>query len=335
MLRDAIDFMRRGHIYLQTPSLREEVFDLIQRKLKEYLEAGDLEQTSTWLLILSNILDGVSSEARKDQALVEKARRFFGENREWVKGIAFRARSASSRYYPLYLLIKHLPRGNAFVSTDDQIDVYLLMYHTLRYAEIFGKTSTGEKDLRTLYLSIKGLYRWDGSHLLKGLLTVPELFEFERGLSNGDRDSYPEVIERILKLKNGLFNEKLSPEELLRLLLAKNSFLALRYLLLEEKKKDRPYHFVKANEERIREELKSRLARSFGDESIAILSDEIWLHLIEGLGEELKFVEVRGLDKMVIKGERAFQSFSHASFSSDFDPALLRILKSLSSSSKS
>jgi len=335
MLRDAMDFARNAHIYFQTPSLRDEVFNFILEQINKSIEEDKIESTSFWLSVISNILDGVSEAARKDESLIKEAEKFFIKNIELIERVAAKSKGALSRHSSLYLLIKYLPilsKREKIPFIKEKIDTSILILHTLRYPEIYKEDPDRKEDLRAIKLAIIGIFRWDlSSNFINGWIREESLIKFINELSKDKKEPYQEIIDETINIGKKFFQEinALSSQEekqnLLFILFKNSSLKALRLYTLREKMRDIIYHNIIDKKEDLREELNKRIDILFEGKIEPEFKIEIWELLMSNLGEELQFIS----DK-----KERFQTFPSGS-SASFEPILLNIMKVNSSPSRS
>ncbi len=289
-LKTAEDYYKKGHIYLSSTRERdlEAVFQFIENMIKDALNKGDIVAASSWLDTLDAYLSGAQERTFNNPKITEYAERWFRGHIDLIKMVCGRARDGLSRESPLLLLIKYLPRlgRREGVIYQDLIDVYILIFHTLRFPETYKFYLTDEGKLEerdvALRIAVRGAYRYDAGWLLEKWLSDSYLIEFKDSLAEEAKEPYREILEKeaeaYIDIKNKGFDALL-------FLLFSNGLEIIRWKLLDDEKRDVVHETFTKNKGALEDRFKARINEiiEFGKER-DVFSFELWEILKERMG---------------------------------------------------
>lgn len=270
-LKSAEDYFKRGHNFLasERKSDLEQVLQFIEKTVKDALSTNNVSQATFWLRVFDDFLNGWLEKEYKNPRITEYGKAWFGENIDLIKMVCGRAEDGMSRKFPLYILTKYLPklgRKGRELSYEDLFDIYLFIFHTLRFPETYSISHTDEpaKDEKaTLRLALHGAYRYDAEWLVEKWVKDSDLIRYKESLDEKAKEPYTEIIKkegealRFFKEKGPIDKDR---DPALLFLLFTGSLEVIRQRLLDEKKSDMIYEMFKEDDEILKEKLSTRVS---------------------------------------------------------------------------
>jgi hypothetical protein len=297
-LKSAEDYFKRGHNLLasERKSDLEQVLQFIEKTIKDALSTNNVSQASFWLKVFDDFLNGWLEKEYKNPKIKGYGEAWFRENIDLIKMVCGRAEDGMSRKFPLYLLIKYLPklgRKGRELTYEDLVDIHLFIFHTLRFPEAYSISNADEpaKDEKaTLRLALHGAYRYDAEWLVDKLVKDSDLIKYKESLDEKAKEPYREIIkkegEAFRVFKDRGLNAKDRDLALLFLLFT-GSLEVIRQRLLDEKKTDMIYEIFKEDEEILKERLSTRISEIISlEKERGLFSFELWGLFRERIGEK-------------------------------------------------
>lgn len=303
-LKSAEDYFKRGHNLLasEQKSDLEQVLQFIEKTVKDALSRNNVSQASFWLKVFDDFLNGWLEKEYKNPKIKEYGEAWFRENIDLIKMVCGRAEDGMSRKFPLYILIKYLPklgRKGRELSYEDLIDIYLFIFHTLRFPETYSISHTDEpaKDEKaTLRLALHGAYRYDAEWLVDKLVKDSDLIKYKESLDEKAKAPYKEIVEKEVEAFRAFKDRGLNAKDrdpLLLFLLFTGSLEVIRQRLLDEKKSDVIYEIFEKDEEVLKERASKRIGEIISlEKERSLFSFELW-----GLFRE-RVAEKWGIEKI-------------------------------------
>ena len=279
LLKDAIDYAQRGHIFFKEPGLRGEVFRFLKDTLNDMAQRKTAKGAGTYLQPIINLLEGKKTFLiTPDEELRGLAKQFFKENIDLILKLSALAKNGHERESLIYMIIKFLPDLGKNLQDIYRLMIkgYFVLIHTVYEAELY-------KEGNCLELAIRGLYRWDGEDLLNTWGKDQLVHEIKQRLTEKERKIYPEIVELVRKKDIEESDDMLS-----FLLFTTNLLNAIRLKLFNDYKKDRLYELFKEKINKITETVYSiGLELSFDDK----FCSEIISFLEQRIGKEIKYIK--------------------------------------------
>ncbi len=165
-LRTIEDFAKRGYFYLTGDrSKREEFFDFVTSEVKNSLSGGKPDRAGVWLGEIADIIEKKFSTVRISDEVVREAYLWLTENLELIVETGRKSQTGLGRFPPLLLLTRYLPLSYKkgiwqSVSYPILLDTVILIYHTLKFHDRYGKTPDGYPYRQTIELATEAVSNW-------------------------------------------------------------------------------------------------------------------------------------------------------------------------------
>ena len=217
------DFYKKGHIFLESPKGRDDLFLLFKKEIEESLRGDQVSNAVAMLRILKSYIKGdsfafinydlpnVFSLRKKKDEIRKDALLFLKEiiETDQIKKVYTASNDASQKFDILYLLGKFMPEMKG-LRLRHFADLYLLLLHTALFRDRFEGNESSLFDLGDL--AVKVFARYDCQKAAEHFLLDPKL----KGLLKEYFNKYPPYKEytrilrdRVNKFKNsGFFDEE-------------------------------------------------------------------------------------------------------------------------------
>ncbi len=250
LLRDAIDYAQRGHIFFKDPDLRKEVFLFLENTLKRMADEKKAKGAGTYLQPIINLLENKKTFLiTPDKGLKKLAQDFFKRNVELILKLSALAKNGYERESLIYMIIKFIPEFAEELPKIYELMIkgYLILIHTIYEAKAYKEGGCVE-------LAVRGLYRWDGEELLETWGKDQLVVDIKSQLGDKEKKINPNIEKLISKVLEEI-NQNKNKEELKKLfgflLFTKNSLNTVRLKLLKDFKKDILYELVQEIKDKV------------------------------------------------------------------------------------
>jgi len=182
------DFYKKGHIFLESPEGRDDLFLLFKKEIEESLRNDQVSNAVAMLRILKSYIKGdsfafinydlpnVFSLRKKKDEIKKDALLFLKEiiETDWIKKVYTTTNDASQKFDILYLLGKFMPELEG-LKLRHFTDLYLLLFHTVLFLDRFEGNESALFDLGDL--AVKVFARYDCLKAGEYFLIDPKLKE--------------------------------------------------------------------------------------------------------------------------------------------------------------
>jgi len=297
MIRSYTDFAQKGHIYFQTPSLRRDVFGFLEHRLDELVRNRSAVGATSLLSYPRQFVEKSPSLSIRDidEELQQEAETFLHKNTESLLKLCALAGDPWERFHTLYLIARFLPQlseKKGSINSNHLIQAYLLFIHTLSHPELYLKDKDGMESRGCFVLAVKGLYRWDGTEILKNWNTVPDLIKTVQNEvpEEGKKPHLPLVHHAKGILQKLQENQAPNEQDILFLLFTSTILTAVRLELFRKKEQDLLCQIQMQKNTEILDRLRGNYAILFPDN----LSDlaQVKAFIVNRLGEPWRFEDV-------------------------------------------
>jgi len=184
------EYLRKGHLYLETQGGRQELFELYLEALKKGIEKENPREfmwaiknledllTGNSILFVDTSIPNLATLRRLKPQIKKDALHFLMEHLDLLEKALVISSKASHKLDAFFVLLRFLPQALSLSSTPRPgalVDLALLTFYHLKGPEEIDGTEKEKESLALLLL--KGLCRYDWSSLGKHFILDPKLQE--------------------------------------------------------------------------------------------------------------------------------------------------------------
>jgi len=220
------DFLRRGHILLESHEGRKQVFELIEDSLKKGINDNrhsdflwavsklDMLLTGEGVIFVDSSLPNLPALRSKRPEMKKEALGFLSENLEYLtRGTLRLLDSADDLYYPLWIIFRFLPDLEK-KEAGRLADLYLCLLHTVAELEFLKGSDRERESLKDLLL--KASFRYNCVKLVSGLLRKTgwkdELEQLSTDSSLGPEERHISLFKGLYEAGKSLMKDEESSE---------------------------------------------------------------------------------------------------------------------------